>query len=305
LNEGITKELYLPYKTGRNIIEVLSQQSKDVQMKLMYFVLLALPFMVNAQTKVTETCPELFHKRGESLETAKRAHDCALAESKAATDNLTKAEALNRLSYTKFFIAETYLKEKEEMLLDAINLSEKTILLFGVKYAIPEYMKLSAAERKVLAEALYNYGVATSRYIEIKGQWEAIKRMEDIKRSMNSILRMKEEATAVYGAYRTLGIFHMKVPSIAGGKIELSEDYLKKAVSLSIQQGEVSLYPANNLALADLFHKLGKKDEACNQIKAVAELKAEDVASWPSGLVHESISSLAKARELAKTRKCL
>lgn len=273
-------------------------------MKFILFALLAFPFATEAQTEI-ESCQSLYDRRGESLDISKRAHDCAVAEAKEATDKQSKAAAYNRMSFIKFFIAETFLTEKEDMLLDAIALSEKTMLLFGEKYAIPEYMKLTAGERKVLAEALYIYGVATSRYIEIKGQWEAIKRMEDIKRSMNSILRIKEEATAHYGAYRTLGIFHMKVPSIAGGKIDLAEDYLKKAVALSLYQGQVSIYPINNLALSDLFYKLGKKAEACAQIKAVTEITVEEIKTWPNGMTHESISSLSKAKEMAKARKCL
>lgn len=250
------------------------------------------------------TCEELYVNREAGKAEALQALSCYQKEQPQITQRDQKAFGLNRMSYLKFFIAEYHLNEKEDMLLEGIDLAEKSMLLFGTKYAVTEYSKLNAEEKKLLAEALYNYGLTTARYIDIKGQWEAIKRMEDIKRSMNTIIRIKEEATAFYGAQRTLGIFHTKVPVIAGGKIELAKDYMNTVLEKTKFSGDVSRYPANNLAYADLMFKLENKKEYCHHINIVAALTEEEVRSMDNGLYFESMQSVKEARKLAVARKC-
>jgi hypothetical protein len=249
-------------------------------------------------------CEELYINREQGLSTATDALKCFEQDLATLINKEQKAHAFNRMSYLKFFIAEYHLAEKEETLLEAINLAEKSLLLFGTKYAVTEYMNLSAVEKKLLAEALYNYGLTTARYIDIKGQWEAIKRMEDIKRSMNTIIRIKEEATAFYGAHRTLGIFHTKVPVIAGGKIELAKQYMQTVLENTPFSGDISRYPANNLAYADLMFKLENKKEYCHHLNLVAALTETEVRAMDNGLFFETMQSVKDAKKLVTSRKC-
>lgn len=264
---------------------------------------LALAFL-SALTFANSTCEELYLNREVGQTAAMEALKCYENDLTTISDREQKAHTLNRISYLKFFIAEYHLNEKEETLLQAINLSEKSMLLFGTKYAVTEYMTLTASEKRLLAEALYNYGLTTARYIDIKGQWEAIKRMEDIKRSMNTIIRIKEEATAFYGAHRTLGIFHTKVPVIAGGRIELAKQYMKTVLENTVFAGDVSLYPANNLAYADLMFKLENKKEYCHHLSIVAALTETEVRSMNNGLFFESMQAVKDAKKLAVSRQC-
>ena len=250
------------------------------------------------------TCEELYLDREKGQSEAVEALNCYKKDQTTLSDKEQKAHALNRMSYLKFFIAEYYLTEKEDTLLEAIDLAEKSMLLFGTKYAVTEYMNLTASEKKLLAEALYNYGLTTARYIDIKGQWEAIKRMEDIKRSMNTIIRIKEETTAFYGAHRTLGIFHTKVPVIAGGKIELAKQYMQIVLTNTQFMGDVSLYPANNLAYADLMFKLENKKEYCHHLNIVAALTETEVRAMDNGLFFESMQAVRDAKKLVVSRKC-
>ena len=249
-------------------------------------------------------CEVLFQTREIGMSEANEALQCYEKDLSTLSNKEQKAHALNRMSYLKFFIAEYHLTEKEETLLQAINLAEKSMLMFGTKYAVSEYMNLSASEKKLLAEALYNYGLTTARYIDIKGQWEAIKRMEDIKRSMNTIIRIKEEPTAFYGAHRTLGIFHTKVPVIAGGKIELAKQYMQTVLENTSFTGDVSLYPANNLAYADLMYKLENKKEYCHHLNIVAALTETEVRAMENGLFFESMQAVKDAKKLVISRKC-
>jgi tetratricopeptide (TPR) repeat protein len=267
---------------------------------LSLILFLTLPYLAFG----SQSCDELFMAREKGLEQSQSAFTCYQQNIKTQSQKQDIAHHLNRMSYLKFFIAEYLVQEKEELLLEAIEFSEKSLLLFGPKYSVPTYMKLEPIEKQLVASALYNYGLSTARYVDIKGKWEAIKRMEDIKRSMDSIIRIKEETTAFYGAHRTLGIFHMKVPFIAGGRIELSKKYFAEALENTRFSGEISLYPANNLVFSDLMYKLGQNDESCRHLILIAKLTENDVRAMENDLFLETMEVIKEAKELLVSRKC-
>jgi actin-related protein len=255
-------------------------------------------------TFAQDNCIDQFNNRSLGLSHAQEAYACYQNESESETVRELKARNLSQMSYLKFFMAEYHLENKEAPLYEGIELAEKAILLFGPKYSLQTYEKLSSSEKKVLAEALYHYGLTTARYIDIKGQWEAIKRMEDIKKSMNTIIRMKEETTAFYGAHRTLGIFHIKVPYIAGGRIELARNFLTTALSETSFNKDLSIYPANNVAYADLMFKESNIKDGCYHANLVAGLTIEEVRSMNNGLFTETLQSIKDAKNLLQTKKC-
>ena len=267
---------------------------------LKLLLLIAVPFMVYAE----ESCPDLFANRGSGLVNSQQAFTCYQASITPTSSRRDVTHALNQMAYLKFFIAENFMKEKEDTLLESINISEKALSKFGPKYNLVEYRKLSDEERKVVAEALYTYGLTVARYVDVKGFLEALKRMDDIKKSMLTIIRLKEEATAFYGAHRVLGIFHMKVPAIAGGDIEISKEYLPKAVQSTLFSGELSRYPLNNTVYADLLYKLGKTQESCHQLRLVAALTDEEVSNLDNGLLFETLGNVRDAKVKMINHKC-
>lgn len=264
-------------------------------------MLQALFALIFSFSAVASDCDVLFDERAEGLQKAREAYSCY--EKNQRAERATKAHALSRMSYLKFYMSEYFAGDKSDALLEGIRLAENAVLLYGAKYDVASYLKLPAAEKEIVGWALYNYGLTTSRYVDISGPLEAIRRMEDIKKSMNSIIRMKEEPVSFFGAHRTLGIFHMKVPAIAGGDIKLSEAYLNKAVSSTIAFSNVSAYPSNNLALGELYLKLNQDAKACGQIALVAGLTDSDILKLNNGHVLESRQTVMKARELLE-KKC-
>lgn len=265
---------------------------------LKILMLLAFPLISFAQSN----CDELFEAREKGLQSARDAFACF--EKQTSTQRIEKAHALNRMSYLKFFMGEYFLTEKLDPLYEALTLGEKSVLLFGEKYSLDQYAKLSDQELSVLAEGLYTYGLSVARYVDLKGKLEAIKRMEDIKKSMNTIIRIKREETAFYGAHRTLGIFHTKVPGIAGGQIQLAGPYLQKAIQGSLYKGTLSLYPSNNVSYADLLFKQGNNSQACVELKAVVALTASDVKAMDNHYYLESMDDVRKAKELFAAKRC-
>lgn len=249
-------------------------------------------------------CEVLFEKRADGLNAAQIALSCYQSQLATSLNRLEKSNVLNKISYLKFFIAEYFLDDKPATLLEGINLAEASILLFGEKYSLASYRLLSSAELKLLATALYNYGLLTARYIDLMGVTESLMRMNDIKKSMLTIIRLKEDDTAIYGAYRTMGIFHTKVPAIAGGDMSLAKEFLEKALKLSEFKDGLSRYPANNVAYADWLYKSGLKTESCLQLKLVKDLNEATVRSMDNGLFFESLIDIQKSTQLYIARKC-
>lgn len=260
-------------------------------------LLLVLPLYASAN------CENLFNNRHLGPSQTDQAINC-FEKDVNSSELATKANAYGKLSYLYFFKAQFYLESKMPTLLEGIALAEKGLLLFGKKYDVNAYNSLPATEKKIVGELLYNYGLCTSRYIDLAGKFEAIRRMDDIKKSMNTIMRIGEESVAHYGAHRTLGIFHMKVPAIAGGRIELSKNYLEKAVVETRVNGGVSSYPSNNVALSDLYYKLKLNEASCDHVKIVATLSKEDVKALNNGYYFESLEAVKDAGLKMRERGC-
>lgn len=254
-----------------------------------------------ALTAFASDCDSLYDLRHESSQRATEALSCYSKIS--SSSRLEKAHALSRMSYLKFYINEYFSEAQKEPLLEGIRFAETGLLLFGTKYDVAAYTNLPADEKEVVGWLLYNYGLTTSRFVDIAGPLEAIRRKEDIQKSMTTIIRMKEESVSFYGAHRTLGIFHMKVPAIAGGNIKLSEPYFTKAIQSTIAMGTLSAFPSNNLSLGELYLKLNQDAKGCAEIKMVASLTDNDIVALSNGHILETKQTVAKARDLLE-KKC-
>lgn len=262
-------------------------------------------FLVIASLSFAQTdCESLNDARETGLVKAREALSCYEISLSSATTRETKAHTLNQISYLKFFIAEYFLETKTPTLFEGMALAEESVLLFGPKYSLNDYRLLAPSELKLLAVALYNYGLLTSRYVDLMGTVEALKRMGDIKKSMSSILRIKEDGVAHYGAHRTMGIFHTKVPAIAGGDMNIAKDFLVKAIDMTQYKPGISTYPANNIAYSDWLYKRGLTNESCAQLKLILSLNEEDIRAMNNDLVFESMVDLKKGNELYKSRQC-
>jgi tetratricopeptide (TPR) repeat protein len=266
-------------------------------MKVILFALMSFSAMA-------DSCESFFDQRGEGLEKTQKAQLCYQTSLNEATDELFKSQLLVKLSYLKFFQAENYSIKKEALLFDAMEIAEKAVLIFGAKYSLGEYRSLPSASQVVLAEALYNYGLIVARYVDEKGVVEALKRMDDIKKSMTTIIRLKQEEVAHHGAHRVLGIFHTKVPAIAGGDLKLAKTYLEAAIQGSLYRGNLSRYPLNHIVYADYLFKIGNNTESCAELQKVIQLSPEDIRSLENGLNFETIKNVKEARNTFKERKC-
>lgn len=261
-------------------------------------------FLIMSSTAFADDCRLLFDARGSSASAPEAAMACYQKSLSSAQSNTERAFNLNRLSYLKFFMAEYFLDRKLQTLEESFSIAEQSVLLFGEKYDLTAYRGLSDAEKTELAWGLYQYGLSLSRYVDLRGVSEALRRMNDIKRSMATILRIQAESVAFHGAHRVLGIFHMKVPAIAGGDIRIAKDYLPLAVMETRHSGGLSVYPLNNVVYADLLYKTGDKTGACEQLKMVASLSEADVTALANGFTFETLGHVRDARAKMNAWQC-
>lgn len=264
------------------------------------FILLALVSV----SALADTCSPLFDRRGAGATQTIEAIGCYEDSLRNVTDAETRSQYLVSLSYLKFFQAENYSQRKESLLFEAMEIAEKSLLIFGAKYSLGDYRKLSASAQTLVAESLYNYGLIVARYVDEKGVVEALKRMDDIKKSMTTIIRLKQENVAHAGAHRVLGIFHTKVPSIAGGDLKLAKTYLEAALEGSRYNGELSRYPLNHVVYSDYLYKVGEKDRACAELQKIMGLNESDIRNLDNGLFYESLQNVASAKASFNERKC-
>jgi hypothetical protein len=267
---------------------------------MLKFLIILFPVISLAQSQ----CDLLYTQRDGGQMKAEEALVCYEQTYANLSSREEKSNSLNKMSYLKFFIAEYFLREKIGTLYEAMDLAEKSVLLFGEKYSLSDYRTLSEEEINLLAIALYNYGLTTARYIDLKGVMEALSRMGDIKKSMQTIIRLKKEEIVHYGAHRTLGIFYMKVPGIAGGDMKLSKEYFDKALLMTKVKEQLSSYPANNIAFAEWLYKSGKNKEACDQLKVISSLSESEVKELNNDLFYESMIDVKKSKELITEFEC-
>lgn len=269
----------------------------------MKFLILFLYFTLN-QVYAEDTCKSLFVNRGENKEQVTKALNCYQTSLAAADSEVVQAQILSQISYLHFFNAEVFLNEKLPALEESMNAAEKGAKLFGELYDIKAYRELGDAEKIVLAKNLYNYGTAVARYVDIKGKWEAIKRMGDIKNSMSSIIRIGQSDVAFYGAHRTLAIFHMKVPAIAGGDKEISKKYFKLLIEKTSFKEDLSRYPVNNLMYADYYFSEKMIPAGCRQLSLMKDLTDDEIKSMSNGLYFETVADVKKAKVEFEKFKC-
>lgn len=260
--------------------------------------------LVMANFSYADSCKESYRNRGISLQKTDEALNCYQEDLKSLTNILDRANAYANLSYLEFFKAEMFLTEKLSALESSINYAQKGAELFGELFDVVSYRKLDDVSKIVLAKNLYNYGTSVARYVDIKGKWEAIKRMGDIKNSMNSILRIGQADIAYHGAHRTLAIFHMKVPAIAGGKKELSKKYFLIVMDKTSYRGDLSRYPVNNLMFAEYYYSEKMLPAACRQLALIKDLDESEVKQMANGLYYETLKDVEKAKKVFKDYQC-
>ena len=253
-------------------------------------------------TLLASECESYYKKRGESLSTTNKAITCY--ESLTADSKLVKSEKLNKISYLKFFKATYFEDNSLENLKDAYNTAKDSIEQYSSMFDSTAARSLEEDQKEEVALSYYLYGTAVSKYVDLKGKWEAIKRMSEIKNSMTIILKMREAQTFHFGAYRTLAIFNLKVPSIAGGDLNKSKLFFERMMEESKNELGLSSYPVGHFYYAEYLFRVSKKAEACSELFLLKNLSDKDIENFFPTLIYETKKDRADAAKRIESSNC-
>lgn len=251
---------------------------------------------------LANNCERLYFDRGEGIDKLEEAIECY--KSTKEKNQLLELKRLNSLSYLYFFKSMFYGKNKESSLIKSYNFAKDSINKYGTMFNTAPIRNLPKEEKSQVARAYYLYGTAVSQYIELKGKWVAIKRMSEITKSMTSVLRLRLPETFYYGAYRTLAIFNLKVPKVAGGSLAKSKSFFEKLMKESLNGLGVSSYPVGHYFYAEYLYRVSRKNDACSELQKVIDIKDKEIYEFFPDLIPETFKDRENAIKKFEEYNC-
>jgi hypothetical protein len=249
-------------------------------------------------------CNTLYDNRGEDLDTTVLAYSCFEDLNKSNISKLKKSSNLNKMSYLKFFQASFFENDSINSLATSFTLAKDSIKLYAPLFNRVDVLALPSSQVDQVALSYYLYGTAVSKYVDLKGKWEAIKRKSEIKNTMKMILGLKKPSTFHFGAYRTLAIFNLKVPKIAGGDLKKSGMFFKKLFKDSMTEINVISYPVGHIFYSEYLFKIGKKNDACKELDLVKSLTDQEIDRYFQDLKFETTQDRAVAHRKFELYSC-
>ncbi len=269
-----------------------------------YMIKLFMILIVSSTIASASECENLYEQRGESLQTTLEAFECFEKANEGVSDQFEKSKNLNKMAYLKFFQGSFYENDSLNVLYKSFSLVQDSIKLFGPLFNRDAIEVLTQDQIEEVALSYYLYGTSVSKYVDLKGKWEAIKRMSEIKNTMKMILSLKQPSTFHFGAYRTLAIFNLKVPKIAGGSLARSKMFFEKLMEESKTSLGVISYPVGHIFYAEYLIKTGNKQSACAELNLVKSLTDEQIEANFKDLVYETKKDREVAKETFENYSC-
>jgi tetratricopeptide (TPR) repeat protein len=156
--------------------------------------------------------------------------------------------------------------------------------------------KLSDDQQLLLAEAMYAKGISLAQWGNLSGIASSIGRLPEVLGLMDRIEMLDKSHINQYGPYRTIGRINFVLPSLFGGDLAKSEEYLNQAYRLTLADGQrYSTNGYNNLYLAETLHKRGKETQAKRLLETFLNA---DFSTLAEGNEPENREALRVAQDL-------
>ena len=243
-----------------------------------------------------EIAEELYSKRGEDVENARKAAEIYKNLATTEEDKEAKAELLIRHLGSLYYVGNqlTVKKEKLKFFRRGATLAE-TIVELVTESETPD--------EELLSWALYWRGVYLSKFGQTKGVLKSLGLAPDVKGAMKRIIEMGYEDINYYGTHRILGRIFYKIPGFLGGSKKKANVYLEKAFTETLAEGTgISVHGLNNVYYADALVAVGEKEKACEILKVFVE---QDPTTFLEDRIPETAQEIVVAREAQKGHGCL
>lgn len=254
------------------------------------FTTLVLTIGLNAFAQTIEEAKDLFAKRGEDVENAKKAAKMYVKLAEKAEAKLDQTKLYNDAALSFYYVG-TQMKDagkKMEFFNEGI----------GAAILATEAIEDTAAtheEKEQLAISYYRYGSNLGKWAEANGVASSLSKWKNLKNTMEYIISMGFEAIEAYGPSRILGRAYYKLPSPLGSKSK-SRYYLSQAFDNTLK-GDISVNGLNNLFYADLLIATGEADVAK---KILTSFVAVDATTFNLERIPETKQEIEEAKTKLK-----
>lgn len=221
---------------------------------LVFLCLMFSPFSVLSQELPVTRADKLFAER-DNLESLKQA--VSIVEELRAKDQ-SNYEALWRLAKFKFYLAdrEEDKSKKSKILQSAVESAKKAVLADGNR--VEGHFWLAAND---------------GEYADMKGAMESLGLVKTIRKEFEAALAI-DPMYQDGAAYLALGQIDISLPRLFGGNEKRGIDRLEQGLKAAQNNAEIKI------ALAEVYDKKGRKDEAKSLLESV--LNAKDPARTPN-----------------------
>ena len=224
-------------------------------------------------------------------------------------DEVAKMNYQNKLASAYYFLGSALDKKNDKKAAhqNAMDVADEIMTTLGVDSDSAHELSdseiaaiknnLDDDRELLLAEAMYSKGISLAQWGNLNGIASSIGRLPEVIGLMEKIEALGYASINEYGPWRTIGRINFVLPSLFGGDMAKSEDFLKRATLESLAPGKkYSINGYNNIYFAETLYKRGKENQAKAIIKA---FRAADFDTLAEGSEPENREALRLADELA------
>lgn len=239
-----------------------------------------------ASANTIEVATDLFSKRGEDAQNAKKAASIYEALAANEVNTVKKAELLVSQSEALYFLG-----TRQKSSSDQIKVHTKGE---NAGLAASKMLKDDESNKSLRARALYFYGSNIGKRGLAEGGTEPLKLFKKVlKPKMNELIDL-DETVEEYGVYRILGLAYVKVPGLLGGDKEKGLKMIRRGFDATVVEGDDFTVASNSTTTRYMLFALMKnkyKTEFCalaDEFYAFAESERETQDAHNPNLIPET-----------------
>ncbi|MBK27086.1 MAG: hypothetical protein CME70_23985 [Halobacteriovorax sp.] len=226
-----------------------------------------------ASANTVEVAIDLYSKRGEDTQNAKKAADIYTALAADAADTVKKAELLVSKSEALYYFG---VRQKSDS-------AKLKVFNEGLEAGLEasKMLKGDESNKSLRARALYFYGSNIGKWGLAKGGTEPLKLFKSVLKPKMGELISLDESVEEYGVYRILGLAYVKVPGLLGGDKKKGLEMIRRGFENTVVETDDFTVSSNSTTTQYMLFALMKnkeKSEFCSladEFYAFAESERE------------------------------
>jgi hypothetical protein len=261
-------------------------------LSLLFVAVLTSTGFAQSQADVEAEANALYAARdyqGVGNQNVKKAIDLYRSLFNSATTKVDKVKYAALLSKTVSFLGESQKVDAQAAQIhdEGIKAAAEGLKAYGLDTKdsltdanIDAIKALPKAEKDQVAAALFYKGLNLGQWGNANGITSSLTRWPELRKTLESVIRIGNKEIHHYGPYRILGRAYHKIPGFLGGDMAKAEKYLQTAFDGTLnKETGLSTYGHNTYFLIETLAANGKKDKSKELLKSFLETAAEKVTT--------------------------